>query len=137
MATIRFQGKTKVMFLPVTTSTIMTINNMVAWSSGLLIAATSSTTPVLTPGTIRRTITAADTDYATARLVPVEVPVEKNVVWTQDFTASLVAADLGAECDLTDAGNANRAASSVKIVQPITVLSTTKGRALVKFGGSY
>lgn len=137
MATKRFQGKTKVMFLPVTTSTALTIDTLVAWSSAAMIAATSSTTPVLTPGVLRRAIASTDSDYATARLVPVEVPVEKNVVWTQDFTATLLTTDIGAECDLTDSGNANRGASSIKIVQPIVYLSATKARALIKFGASY
>lgn len=137
MATKRYQGKTKVMFLPVTTSTVLAINTLVAWASGLIAAATSITVPGVTPGVLRKAIAAADADYATARLVPVEVPVEKFVVWKQDFTASLVAADLGAECDLTDSGNANRGAASIKIVQPVAVISTTQGLAHLKFGGSY
>lgn len=137
MATVRYQGKTKVMFLPVTTSTAFTKNTLVTWATALIAAATSSTTAPLLAGVIEKTIASTDTDYATARLVPVVVPVEKFVVWTQDFTASLVAGDLGAECDLTDAGNANRGAASVKVVIPIAVLSTTKGLALLKFGNSY
>lgn len=137
MATIRYQGKVKVMFLPVTTSTAFTKNQLVAWSSGLLIAATSSSAVVAIAGVGEKTIASTDTDYATARLIPVIVPVEKYVVWKQDFTASLVAGDLGAECDLTDAGNANRGASSIKFVIPIAVLSTTSGLVLLKFGASY
>lgn len=137
MATKRYQGKTKVMFLPVTTSTAFTIDTLVTWSSGLLVSATSSTTAVLLAGVIRKKIASTDTDYATARLVPVEVPVEKFVVWKQDFTTTLVAGDLGAECDLTDSGNANRGASSVKVVIPTAVLSAVSGLAFIKFGGSY
>lgn len=125
------------MFLPVTTSTAFTKNTLVTWVSGLIAAATSSTTAVLLAGVMEKTIASTDTDYATARLVPVIVPREKFVVWRQDFTASLVAADIGAECDLTDASNANRGASSVKVVIPTAVLSTTLGLALIKFGGAY
>lgn len=137
MSSVRFQGKTKVMFLPVTTSTVLTKKTLVAWSSGLLIAATSGTAAIAIAGVGLKTIASTDSDYATARLIPVEVPVERFVVWKQDFTASLVAGDLGAECDLTDAGNANRAATSVKFVIPISVISTTQGLAFLKFGGSY
>lgn len=137
MSTVKFQGKSKVMFLPVTTSTALTKKQFLAWSSGLLIAATSGTAAIAIAGVGVKTIASTDTDYATARLIPVEVPVEKFVVWKQDFTTTLVAGDLGAECDLTDAGNANRGASSVKFVIPIQVISATQGLAFLKFGGSY
>lgn len=137
MATVRFQGKTKVMFLPVTTSTAFTKNNLTTFTSGLLVAATSSTVPGALFGPIEKTIASTDSDYATARLVPVVMPVEKNVVWKQDFTTTLVATDLGAECDFTDAGNANRGASSIKACIPLSVISATQGLALVKIGGSY
>lgn len=137
MATVRFQGKVKVMFLPVTTSTAFTKNTLVTYTSGLLTSATSSTTAPLLAGVIEKTIASTDTDYATARLVPVVVPVEKFVVWKQDFTTTLVATDIGAECDLTDSGNANRGASSVKVVIPLSVISATQGLALLKFGNSY
>lgn len=137
MATVRFQGKTKVMFLPVTVSTAFTKNTLVTWVSGFIASASSTTTAPLLAGVIEKAIASTDTDYATARLVPVVVPVEKFVVWKQDFTTTLVAGDLGAECDLTDSGNANRAASSVKVVIPIQVISATQGLALLKFGNSY
>lgn len=137
MATKRFQGLTKVMFLPVTTSTAFTINTLVTWTTGLIASASSTTTAVLLAGVIRKTIASTDGDYATSRLVPVEVPIQKFVVWKQDFTASLVAGDLGAECDLTDSGNANRGASSIKVVIPTSVISTTQGLAFIKFGGAY
>jgi len=130
---IRYKGKTKTVWLPVTTSTVMTKGDIVSWSSGLLIRATSSTTALSHAGVAKKTILATDSDYATARVIPVEVPVEKNVIWTADFTATLVTTDLGAECDLTDAQTVNRGASSVDACIIQEYISTTKGRVLINF----
>ena len=130
------KGKTKFMFLPVTTSTAFTAGDLVTATSGLLTAATSSTTAVLLIGVIRHTIASTDSDYATSRLVEVEVPVEKNTEW-ECVTASLVAGDLLAEVDLTDAHTVNRGASSVKVAKPTKVISATLGWFQFKFGGSY
>lgn len=131
---VRDSGKTKIIYLPVTTSTAIAAGALVAWSSGLLIAATSSTAGFSIAGVLRKTIAATDSDYATARLVPVEVNAEENVVWKADVTATLVAADLGLYCDLTDASTINRGASTYDIAQPIKLLSTTKCLCLLNIG---
>lgn len=130
----RISGKTKVMYLPVTVSTAIENNALVSFSSGTLIAATSSTVSSDTVGILRKAITAADADYATARLVPVEVPVELNVVVEATVTSGLVAADIGLYCDLTDSVTVNRAASTYDIVQCVKVKSTTKGDFLLNIG---
>lgn len=137
MSFILKKGKVKTMYLPVTTSTVLTVNTLVTFSSGLLVAATSSTAAADIIGVVRKTIASTDSDYATARSIPVDVPVERYTVWEADFTASFVAGDIGAECDLTDAGTVNRGASSIKAVRPVTVISTTKGLVWLKFNGSY
>ena len=124
---IRKQGKTKFIYLPVTVSTTFSEGGLVAWASGYLIEATSTSKPYNIPGVIRHAITAADDDYATARLVEVEVPVEANVVWEAPVTSGLVAADRGLFQDLTDNLTINRGASTLDVVQCIKVISTTKG----------
>lgn len=134
MAFRRVQGKTKLMKLPVTTSTAFTAGALVQFSSGLLIPATATSEPYQIPGVIRKTIASTDSDYATARLVEVEVPVEKNVVWEFDVTSGLVAADIGLHCDLTNSLTVNRAASSLDIVNITKVLSTTKGQGILNIG---
>lgn len=131
------KGKTKFIYLPVTTSTAITAGTLVSFASGLLVAATSSSASVDIIGVLRHTIASTDVDYATARLVEVEVPVERNTVWDADVTTGLVAADIMKEVDLTDGNNVNRGASSIKAVRPVVVYSTTKGQFLVKFLGSY
>lgn len=131
------KGRTKFMWLPVTTSTAIASGAIVSFSSGLLIAATSSTAAVDHVGVLRHTIASTDSDYATARLVEVEVPLDKNCVWEGDVTSGLVAADILAEVDLTDASTVNRGASSIKACRCVRVLSTTKGHFLLKLLGSY
>lgn len=137
MAFFRKKGKTKTIWLGVTTSTVFTKGDIVSESSGLLIRATSATTALSHMGVIKKTILATDSDYATARLVPVEVPVEKNVEWQGDVTSGLVATDVGLEVDLTDAQNINRAASSVKVAMVRAVVSSTVGIFVLKIAGAY
>ena len=132
----RVQGKTKFMFLPVTTSTALAINSLVRFSSGLLLAAVAGTAADDLIGVIRHAITSGDDDFATARLIEVEVPVEKNVLWEFD-TASLVAADIGNDVDLTDADTVNRGATSVGVVRVLKVISATKGQGLLRINDSY
>jgi hypothetical protein len=136
MAFKKAQGKTKIVYLPVTTSTVMAEGDIVSFSSGYLIKATSSTAALSHVGVVRKTITAADSDYAVARKVPVEVPVEKNVIWEAPVTSGLVAADVGLLVDLTDAGTINRAASTYDAAQVIAVISATKGLFRLNLGGA-
>lgn len=136
MAFIKKQGKTKQMFLPVTTSTALTAGYLVTFSSGLLVAATSSTAAADIIGVGVKTIASTDTDYATARLIPVEVPVDRYTVW-EGTTASMVSTDIGVETDLTDGGTVNRGASSIKAVRAVKLITATKGWFWIKFQGSY
>lgn len=137
MSFIRYKGKTKIVPLPITPSTAIAAGTLVTFSSGKLIAATSSTASVDIVGVLRKTVASTDTDYASDRLVEVEVPVEKHTVWTGDVSSGLVAADVGLEVDLTDGNNVNRGATSIKAVKCVGRLSATKGRFFVKFNGSY
>lgn len=130
----RVRGKTKIMWLDVTTSTAIAKGYLTAWSSGYLIACTSTTAPSQIAGVLAKTIAATDDDYATARLVPVEVPIEPYVEWEFPVTASLVAADRGLYCDLTNGGTVSRASSTYDVVQITHVLSTTKGQGILNIG---
>jgi hypothetical protein len=136
MAFTRYRGKTKTVWLPVTVSTAFTKGDIVSYSSGELIAATSGTTALSHAGVIKKTIAATDSDYADARLVPVEVPVEKNVEWKAPVTSGLVAADVGLLVDLTDAGTIDRTASTIDAAQVKSVISTTEGTFILNLGGS-
>jgi len=134
MAFIKFKGRTKTEWLPVTASTVMTRGDIVSWASGLLIRATSSTTALSHAGVVKKSIVAADADYATsARLIPVEVPLDKNVWWLSDVTATLLTTDVGGEFDLTDAQNVNRGASTIDAVICKGFISTVKGYFAINF----
>lgn len=135
---IRHDGRTKLINVPVTTSTVMTTGSLVAYNTttGLVVAATSGTAVVQLVGVARKTILTTDADYATARSILVEVPLDKNVEWEAD-TSSAVAADVGSEVDLTDASTVNRGAVAVKAVQIRAVPSATKVFVVLKLGGSY
>ena len=122
------QGKTKLMMLSVTASTVIAQDALVAWSSGKLIAATSTTAPSSIVGTLVKAIAATDSDYATdSRLVAVRVPVEKYTVWEGTVTSGLVVGDVGGFFDLTSSVAVNRGATTYDVVQCVRVISTTKG----------
>lgn len=127
--------------MPVKVSTAFTKGAIVSigtgGDAGTVIPATSSTTNLSHIGVIKKTIASTDADYATARKVPVEVPVERYVEWLGDVTSGLVAADVGLEVDLTDSLTINRGASSVDVAMVKDVISTTKGTFWMKFQGSY
>ena len=131
---VRHQGKTKLMSLPVTPSTAFSAGALVAFSSGLLIPATSTTPGNQIVGVIRHTIATTDSDYASSRLVEVEVPVEMNTVWQVAVTSGLVVGDIGLYQDLTDSLTVNRGASTYDIVQCVGVLSATSGLFLLNIG---
>lgn len=134
MAFKRYKGRTKTEWLPVTASTVITAGDILSWASGQLIRATSSTTALSHAGVAKKTILATDADYATGgRLIPVEVPLDKNVLWTADVTATLLTTDVGAEVDLTDAQTVNRAASTIDAVIIAGFISTTKALVTINF----
>ena len=132
---VRHSGKTKLISVPVTTSTQITTGSLVAYSSNLLVAATSGTLTPQLCGILRKTITSTDSDYATSRSVLVEVPMEKNVEWEAATTGTTYAA--GDEVDLSDCLTINRGAQSIKMAQIRLVLSTTLSTVVLKLGGSY
>ena len=135
MAFTRYRGKTKTVHLPVTTSTTFTKGDIVAWASGFLIKATTTSAAKTHVGVIKKTIAATDSDYATARLVPVDIPLEKMVEWRSTGTA-LVATENGLWMDLTAAGAVDRAGSTYDAVQQKSIISTTEGIFILNLGGA-
>lgn len=131
----KFKGKSITRWLPVTTSTTFTKGDIVAWSSGLLIKATTTSAAKTHVGVIKRTIAAADSDYATARQVPVEVPAAKMVEWRSTGTA-LVASENGLWMDLSAAGAVDRAGSTYDAVQQKGIISSTEGIFVLNLGGA-
>lgn len=131
-----YKGKTKTIWLPVTPSTAITAGSIVSFSSGKLIAATSATTALSHAGVIAKTIASTDSDYASDRLVPVIVPLDKNTEWRAPVTSGLVATDIGLLVDLTDANTINRAASTIDAAMVKSVISSTEGTFILNLGGA-
>lgn len=131
------KGKVKTVWLPITPSTDLAKDTLVTFTSGKLVAATSSTAAVDIVGILDKEIATTDADYASDRLVPVLVPLEKHVEYRGDVTSGLVATDVGGEFDLTNAGTVNRGASSVDVVKCVKRLSATEGIFFIKINGSY
>jgi len=131
-------GKVKTVWLPVDASGgAMPRGTLVTLTSGILQLATSSTANTAIVGILDKAVTTADDDYASARTLPVIVPLEKHVEYEGDVTSGLVAADIGLEQDLTDGVTVNRGASSVDVAKCTKVLSATKGHFFLKINGSY
>ena len=85
-------------------------------------------------GIIQETITAASTVYTTNGDVLVEIPLEKEVEWTADFTSGLLVTDIGAHCDITNGYTVNRGASSYDICRIAGFISLTKGVVVLNIG---
>ena len=121
------QGRTKFMDLPIAASVAIAKGSLVGWSSGTIVAVTTTSHPSTHIGVLAKASATTDADYAVARTIAVEVPVENATVWEADVTATLVVADVGLYCDLTNAYTVNRAASTYDDVQCVGFLTTTKG----------
>lgn len=139
MAFVRKQGKVKTMYFPVAASTcVVAKGNLVALSGGVLIAATNTTAPSAIVGVVGKAVAATDADYATARLLPVIVPVEKNVVWEAPVAVgTLATTSVGAFFDLTtadDGSGVDQSATTYDVVQCVKFISATKGWFVLNIG---
>ena len=125
------------MYFPVTVSTAFSKDSLVSiGSAGTLIASVDGAKNVL--GVIRHAIASTDGDYATARLVEVEVPVEKNVIWEVDGTAATyVSTDIGFEFGISSALLVDRTDTTDKVFRVTEVVSSSKIRGMFKFNGAY
>lgn len=137
MAFIDKTGTWKMIWAPATVSTVFSKNSLVTFTSGQIVAVTASTPAVDVFGIIERAVAATDSDYASARLLPIKIPMQRFGLVEADVTATLVTTDVGLEVDLTDASTVNRGATSVKAVKIVKFLSTTKALLWVKFSGGY
>ena len=139
MAFIKKSGKTKIMYLPVAASAgAVTDGSLVAFSSGTIVPATNTVDSFSIIGVIRKAIATTDADYAVARLVPVEVPVEMNVVYEAPVAVgTLATTSVGLYFDLTTADDGtgiDQSASALDIALCVKFISATKGRFILNIG---
>jgi hypothetical protein len=130
------RGKTKYMWFPVTESCPMAEGSIVRFLSGKIAPGLRAMEGTLVSyvGVLRHKIASTDSNYATARNVEVEVPVENNVEWEVDFDAGLATTDLGLFVDLYDSTTFNRGASAFDVAQVTKVISATKGYVVLNIG---
>jgi hypothetical protein len=133
-----YKGKTKFMWLPVTVSCPMYAGSLVRFVSGAVAPCRLATTNVEANATIvgvlRHDIASSDSDYATARDVEVEVPVENYVQWEVDFTDTVVAADVGLYVDLYDTSYMLRGSSTYDHAQIVKRISANKAVVVLNTG---
>jgi len=79
-------------------------------------------------GVIKQTIATTDSDYASTKLVKVEVPRENNVEWLWTAWGALAQTHEGTYVDITDSVTVNEATSSKKVIFVKNFISATKGR---------
>lgn len=131
------KGKTKIIWLPVTTSTALAADSLVEATSGLLAAADDNEAAADIRGVLVKAIAATDSDYATARKVAVRVPAEKHVVWEADTADTYVeATHCGVECGIIDASNLDLD-DTTNDAFLVTGGAGTKVQGFLKINGSY
>lgn len=138
MAFTKVAGKTKMMYLPVAASVAITSGNLVAFASGTLVHATNTVDSFYIIGVARKTIASTDSDYASAKLIPVEVPVEQNVIYRAPVAqGTLATSSVGLYFDLTtadDGSGIDQSASSLDIALCTKYISATEGYFTLNIG---
>lgn len=134
----RVQGKTKFMWYPVTASAEYAEGDLMVMNVGsnVIKEYTAADDNSICVGVLRHTIASTDDDYATARQVEVEVPVEKNVVWkcNEVGTGTAAAADVGTYADLDNGGAIDVDNSSDDMFFITKVISQTDVRGIFNIG---
>ena len=133
-----YKGKTKIEYLPVTTSLALVKDTLVEGTSGLLAAADDNEEGADIRGVLVKTIATTDSDYATARRVGVRVPVERHVVWEADATGFTVGSTNElVEYGISDSGKVDQTNTTNDAFLVTEVLSATKVRGYLKINGAY
>ena len=102
---IQKRGTVKIKWFPKVASTVFELGDAVSFNTlGTITRSTSGSTTVA--GFIKRAVTASDTDYASASLVPVQV-VEDNDEIEIDASTTVTAAMIGTLRDLSNSSTLN------------------------------
>lgn len=124
--------------MPVTPSQVFVADSLVKFTSGKLVPCIAGDAAIDVVGIIRKAIATTDSDYASDRLVPIEVPVEKHVEYEMEVgTGTIAETDKGTEYDLAGPTTVDQTATTDKVVKLIKRMTATKGVFWIKFNGSY
>lgn len=131
------KGRVKTEWFPVTTSTALSADSLVEFTSGLIAAADADETAGGVRGVLVKAIASTDDDYATTRKVAVQVPLDKHTVWEATGTGTFVATDIGTEFGISDAVTVDKAETSTVHFLMTEFVSATLVRGYLKINGSY
>ncbi len=137
MAFIKKSGKTKIMYFPIAASVAIGKGAAVALSSGTIIAALNNSATYDCVGVLVKARATTDADYAVAKMVAVEVPVEKYVEWEVDVNSTLATTDVGLYLDFTtnDTGlSVDHGVSTLDHFFVTKFISTTKAVGILNIG---
>lgn len=135
MSFVKIKGKTKTEWLPVTPSTALAKGTLVEFTSGKLAAADDNDTDLI--GVLMKDIVSTDTDYASDRLVPVMVPVERHVIFEADTADTYVASShRGVEVGIVDSASVDLDDTTNDVFKVISG-NGTKVRGYLKINGAY
>lgn len=137
MSFILKKGKVKQVWLPVTPSTALDKGTLVEFSSGKLAAADDNEAAADIVGVLNKTIAATDDDYASDRLVPVLIPMERHTEWEADTADTYVqASHCGVEVGIANSSTVDLDDTTNDAFKVIGG-SGTKVRGFIKFNGAY
>lgn len=139
-----YQGRTKLMWVPWTTSQTCDAYGLVCWATGKARGAIEGYAGDRIIGVHHKAITSSTDVYTTQGDVAVEVPIELNTIWecTVDDTHALTNTDMGDYMDISlESGELNSsvdaAESSEDIFYCVGFISATKGLFLLNIGMGY
>ena len=118
---------------PKTASTALTANTLCAFTSGQLVAATSTTTTFA--GIIPRAVVAADDDYSSATVISV-ISLRAPMATFTIATTGAAATNVGSSYDLSDAGTLNLSGTTYKVLTVINVISATEVEVVPNFAAA-
>lgn len=129
------KGNWDVLYFRKKASTAFTANNLVAFETDggagdPIEPADADDAEILGIG--MKKVASTDSDYASNTRIPVAVPRSKSSEMECDTVdGTLVVGDEGLKIDITDAANANRAASTKDVLTVTRFISATKGRFVI------
>lgn len=134
MTFLLFSGKSQCESFQIAASTAVAMGDALKFSSGYVIPATAGQT-VPTAGVSLGVVTSSDSDYASAKLVPVQMLTPDSIFLADVGTGTATIANVGVGYDLAAAGTVDLSASTHKVVTVVGVISASK--VLVKFNSGY
>lgn len=129
------QGKTKKVYLPMPASLALVAGTLVELASGVISASDDNDTQI--EGILSQTYATTDADYASTKLAPVEVPVERHVIFRHEGTSGFSSSDIGGEYGISSSSVVDQTDTTNKVFKVVRVISATIIEGYLKINGGY